>query len=304
MLVTGVILQCGTSTESDRMRTPTTHRVDETLCVVVTIRQRWLGGDLKRLRLETGLTVQQVAIRIQVSESTVQRIERGDTPPKERVLHSLLELYGPDSRRAAVLIDLWHKARSRGWWLPYNDFAGVFVDLEDSAASIRSWQTNLVPGLLQTEEYARATIEAVLPDSPDNPRRVEFRVLRRTRFNQRPDPPDLHAILDEAVIRRQVGGLEVWRDQVGYLKKMAERPNITIQIVPFARGEHVGMVGPRVLLGFSNEDYPDVAYVETPAGDLYPEDELSLARFDNEWGRIAKAALTSEESAGMLADLL
>jgi hypothetical protein len=161
-----------------------------------------------------------------------------------------------------------------------------------------------VPGLLQTERYARAMIEAIHLDQENNQRRLEARVLRRVRFANRENPPGLHAILDESVLRRQVGEPVVMREQIAYLAAMAELPHVTIQIVPFSYGAYPGVAGPFVLLGFSSEDYPDVAYVESRAGDLYPEGELDLTGFSLDFGRIAEAAITPEESAKLLADLL
>jgi transcriptional regulator with XRE-family HTH domain len=272
---------------------------------MATIRERWLADALKRLRENAGLSTKEVADRIGVSESTIQRVDRGANPPKESVLRALLKQYNAEETQTALLLELRRQAKTPSWWGPYGDIdPGSYADIEDTANKIRSWQTAFIPGLLQTEEYSRATLEAIFPGESDNLRRVQLRLLRRTRFNQRAKPPELHVILDEAVVRRQVGGPEVMRDQIGYLKKMASRPNITVQVVPFAAGEHVGMVGPRVLLSFASRDFPDVAYVETPAGDLYPEDEDDLARFSCEWGRILKVALTPDESVAMLASPL
>lgn len=267
--------------------------------------QRLVGDSLSELREEAKLSVQAVADRIEVSTSTIQRIERGAFLPKEPVLRRLLELYGPDSARAAIILARWHQAKTRGWWAAFSDLLAddAFIAFEQTATTIRTWQPFIVPGLLQTEDYARAMINAMFPGSKDNVRRVELRIGRRIRFNERTPAPQLHVILDEAVIRRPVGGPEIMRDQLGYLKKIAGRPNITLQIIPFTAGEHVGMLGPRVLLGHEGE-HPNVVLVETPAGDLYPEDERSLRRFDDEWEHLRKAARSPEESVEMLADLL
>lgn len=269
-----------------------------------TVRQRRLARDLKHLRETSNLKPEQAADRIGISLSTIQRIERGATLPKAGVLRSMLELYTTDSGARSTLTDLWHQARRRGWWIGYGDILdGTYVGLEDDAASVRSWQALAVPGLLQTEEYSRETLEVFRPGDPENQRRVEARMLRRTRFNRREDPPRLHAILDEAVLRRVVGGPEVTRDQLSYLKAAARRPNITIQVVPFAAGAHPGMAGSFVLLGFTEPEDPEVAYVESRAGDLYPEDELTLAGLNIDFSRIADAALPPDESEALLAEL-
>lgn len=269
-----------------------------------TVRQRRLARDLEQLRENSNLKREQAAARLGISLSTIQRIERGATLPKATVLNSMLDLYTTDTAIRSTLTDLWQQARRRGWWIGYGDILdGTYVGLEDEAATIRSWQALAVPGLLQTEEYARETLEAFRPGDPENQRRVEARMLRRIRFNRLDHPPHLHAILDEAVLRRTVGGVEIIRDQVAHLKAATRRSNITIQVVPFAAGAHPGMAGSFVLLGFDNPEDPEVAYVESRAGDLYPEDEPTLARFNIDFSRIADAALSPQESEEFLAEL-
>lgn len=275
------------------------------LNVMLTVRRWQLAADLKRLREAAGLKPEETAHRLGISLRTLYRAEfPGGTLPKERVLREMLGLYGADPATTARLVELRGEAKQRGWWVAYRDVLDdVYVGLEDAADSIRTWQTLVVPGLLQTEEYARAIVEGVRPGDPDNARRVETRVLRRARFNGRADPPQLHALIDEGVLIRQVGDPEIMRDQISYLKTVSRRPNITIQIVPLRGTAHPGMAGSFVLLGFS--DYSaGVAYVESRAGDLYPEDEPTLAGFSIDWSRIHGAALTPEESVSLLTDLL
>lgn len=273
---------------------------------MATVRQRRLATELKELRNATNLEQREVADRLQVSLSTVQRIERAAFLPKLPVLRAMLVLYGADSARSAMVMDLWQQARQRGWWISYGDvLAGTYVGLEDEATTIRTYEGFVVPGLLQTEEYARSLLEGIRSgDSKRNQRIVEARAVRRTRFNGRDDPPTLHVILGEAALRQQVGGPDIMRDQIFYLKAQTRRPNVTIQIVPFGHGAHPGMSGSFVLLGFAEETDPVVCYVESRAGDLFPEDELLLAGLSATWDRLVDTALTPEESAGMLADLL
>lgn len=280
-------------------------RVSETLCGVVNVRQRRLGNELKRARENAGLTVQEVAARVEVSASTIQRAERGAYIPRDAAFRRILALYGTDSAKTGDLLEMRRQAKIDGWWIGYGDIhAGTYLDLEESANRIRTYETTVVPGLLQTEEYASSLIEAIRPGDRDNPRRVEVRALRRVRFNQRPDPPALHAIVDEAVLRRQVGGRSVMWDQVVYLKAATSRPNVTLQIVPFECGAYAGMVGPFALLDFASEEYPQVPYVETRAGDLYPPDKPTGEGLNIEWSRLSDAALTPDESVRFLADML
>lgn len=260
-----------------------------------------------RLREAAPLDIDQAAERVGVSRSTIHRIERGAYLPKKHVLERMLDLYGAPSDLRALLIEQRHQAKtSTGWWIAYGDvFASTFFELEEEAATIRSFQNSVVPGILQTEAYAKETIEAAWPGDDRNPKRLEARVLRRTRFDNRQNPPTLHVILDEAVLRRQVGGPSVMFDQITHLVKVAARPHVTIQVVPFSAGAHIGTAGPFVLMSFDDAHYPDVAYVETRAGDLYPEDEPTLVSYSADFARLAdEVALSPEDSVGFLSELM
>lgn len=273
-----------------------------------TIRRRTLAAELKLLRERAGLTPAEAAKRLDVSVRTVNRAERhGEVLlPKEAVLRGMLALYGADSATTARLAALRAEAKrhQRGWWVAYRDVLDdTYVRLEEAASQIDTWQPVVVPGLLQTEEYARALIEGIHPGDPDNPRRVEARVMRRTRFNGRQDSATLHAIIDESVLRRQVGDTDMMRDQISYLKTISRRSNVTVQIVPLGAGAHPGFAGPFVRLKF-DEDDSETVYVESRAGELYPEDAPTLAGFNIDWGHIHGVALSPDESAEFLADLL
>lgn len=272
---------------------------------MVNVRQRRLGNELKRARENAGLSVQEVADRVEVSASTIQRAERGAYVPRDAAFRRILALYGTDSAKAGDLLEMRRQAKVDSWWIGYGDIhAGTYLDLEDSANGIRAYETTVVPGLLQTEEYAAALIEAIRPGDRDNSRRVEVRALRRVRFNRRSDPPAFHAIIDEAVLRRKVGGHSAMWDQIAYLKAATARPNITLQVVPFDLGAYAGQLGPFTLLDFASADYPQVPYVETRAGDLYPEDRPTTEGLNIEWGRLSGAALSPDESVKFLAGML
>lgn len=269
-----------------------------------TVRRRRLGAALKKLREATALKPEQVAAELDVDRTTVNRIERGATVPKENILLGMLGLYGADSATSAELRQLRAEAQhnQRGWWLPYKRIADpTFLDMEETATRVRNWENMFVPGLLQTEDYARAIIEGIFPGHPHNPQRIEARVMRRTKFNSR--SALLHALIDENVLHRKVGAPEVMREQIQSLRGAALRPNITIQIVPLSVGVHPGMAGSFVLFDFDDDPLNSV-YVESRAGDLIPEDEPTLAGINIDWGRIHGAALTPEDSATLLAELL
>lgn len=272
--------------------------------VPATIRGLRLASELRDLRREAGLSsTREAAARLDVAERTIQRIENAQTVPRETLLRRMLALYNADSSKTGALLELRREARIGGWWVAYDDvMTGIYVELEQNARKVRSYQASAVPALLQTEEYAAAAVTAVRGDRPDNERILELRGERRNRFNKRAQ--ELHVILDEAVLRRAVGGPEVTLDQVGYLAKMARLPHITMQVVPFVTGAHVGMAGSFVLMDFENTDYPQVIYVETRAGDLYPTGKVIESGFTIDWERLAELALSPEDTAAFLAELI
>ena len=275
-----------------------------TLSVMATVRQRRLGRDLARFRERAGLSQEQAAEQLGWSRPKVGRIEAAKTMPKIADVEALLGLYGADSAEAALLVRLAKDAQQRGWWTAFNDvFTGSFVGLEDEAAEIRTWETQFVPGLLQTEAYARAVISAARPDSPESVhRRVQARMARRTLLG-RDNAPKLHAVIDESVLRRAIGGPEVMNAQFARLAAMTKQPNITLQVLPFAAGAHAGLEGPFVLLSFSDPADPDIPYIESQGGDVYLEAADQVARIRLVWERIVAAAASPEESLAIITDL-
>jgi transcriptional regulator with XRE-family HTH domain len=272
---------------------------------MTTVRKRHLANQLSALRSRAGLSVEVVSARVGVSKSTIQRIERADFLPKEQVMRRMLDLYGADSDQVGALLEMRQQAKQLGWWVHYKDILkGPYVELEEQATRIRCVEPLVVPGLLQTEEYAAASLAGMRGAAADNARRVELRVMRRTKYNTRPDPAELHVIIDEGILHREVGSREIMRDQVGYLRKMADRPHITIQVIPYAAGAHAGISGSFAILSFPDPGFPDVAYVETRVGDLYPEGKPTLDTVEDAWERLTKVALTPEQSARMLTDIL
>jgi transcriptional regulator with XRE-family HTH domain len=269
-----------------------------------TMRQRRLGRELRGLRESAGLSQQQAIGRLGWSRAKLDRIESGVTTPKEVDLGAALDLYGADSDQRARLMQLRRDARQRGWWTAYNDvFSGSYIPLESEATFLRTWQTDLIPGLLQTEDYAREVVSAIRGDGDESiERRVQARMARRTLLGG-DKAPRFHAILSEAVLRQEVGGARVMSRQLSYLWDAARRPNITIQVMPFEAGAHPGMEGSFVLLGFEDEADQDIPYMEGPGGDLYLEAADQTARINLIWDRIRSKALTSDQSSAMLAEL-
>lgn len=273
-----------------------------------TTRGRRLASELRRLREQVArLTIEQAAGQLGWSKSKLSRIETGRTRAKPAEVGIALELYGgTTAEERAELIELARDAQKRGWWRQYPDvFTGAFVGLESGAKRIRKWETQLVPGLLQTGDYARAVIRSGLPDKDeaDVQRRVQGRMMRKELLS-RPAAPSLHVILDEAVLHRPIGGHEVMRGQLREVLATAERPNVTIQVLPFEAGAHAGLEGPFVVLSFPEKVDPDVVYTEVMAGDIYLESADEVARFNLAFERLRNAALDPQESAKLIADVI
>ena len=227
-----------------------------------------LGAQLRHLREAKGLTRAAAGYTIRASESKMSRVELGRVSFKDRDIRDLLMLYGvedPDEREA--LLSLAKEANRPAWWQRYSDILPswfqTYVGLEETATLIRTYEGHLVPGLLQTEDYARAVIFAGLPGEPD----VEVERWLRLRMDRqelisRLDPPRLWAVVDEAALRRPVGGPEVMRAQLEYLITATKQPNVTLQVIPFRAGAHAALGQPFVILRFADPDLADMVYLE------------------------------------------
>ncbi|HEV8650269.1 MAG TPA: helix-turn-helix transcriptional regulator [Actinomycetes bacterium] len=272
-----------------------------------TVRRRRLGVELRRLREEAGLTIEQVAKKLECSDSKVSRIETGQVGAMPRDVRDMLELYGVGGEQRDALIQIAREARLRGWWHAYGDVPVVppYIGLEVAAATINVYGALLVPGLLQTRQYAAAVQRAVHPDLPAEQieRRVELRVARQSILDG-DDPPELRTILDEAVLRRPVGGPTIMVEQFRHLVGMAGRPKVTIQVLPFTVGAHTGVDGPFTILGFSTPTDPDVVHLEHTMGDLYLERPEEITRYALAFRGLRDAALRPDASAAFLTDLL
>ncbi|WP_067477754.1 helix-turn-helix domain-containing protein [Actinomadura hibisca] len=269
-----------------------------------TVRGRRLARELRSLREELGLTLQEVADRLDWSRATVSRLETGQTRPKPDDIAGLLDLYGVPSPDRDALIRLAREAGQRGWWTAYADvFAGSYAALEDEASRIRTWDPQLVHGLLQTEDYARAVITAgrMLPTSYEIERRITARKIRQQVLD-RPTAPQFQMIIDEAVLHRQIGGPGVMAAQLTALAEASARPNVTVQVVPYAAREHAGLDGRFTILSFTNPADPDIAYVEGTMGDVYLESTKEIAKHGDRFDRIEAAALPPEDSAQLISE--
>ncbi len=240
-----------------------------------TVRRLLVGSQLRRLRTERGISREQAGEAIRASEWKIHRLENGQVGYKERDVADLLTLYGvTDPEAAAAFVTMALEANAPGWWYHYSDvlpqWFRAYVDLESAAALIRTYEGQFVPGLLQTEEYMRAVMGgASLDDSAEElEQRVTLR-LSRQRVLTQPEAPRVWAVVDEAALRRPVGGREVMRAQLERLVDAAKLPSVTLQVLPFRAGAHPAMVGAFSVLRFADEELPDVVYVEHLTSALY-----------------------------------
>ena len=271
-----------------------------------TVRRRRLGTELRRLREDAGLTIDRVAKVLECSDSKVSRIENGQVGASPRDVRDMLELYGVDAAQRDALIQFARDARQKGWWHAYGDVPGVpaHVGLEDTAKALRMYAALLVPGLLQTPGYARAILRRLQPGLDDEQldRWVELRIARQSLL-AREERPTLWTILDEAVLRRPVGGPEVMREQLLRLAEAAALPKMTLQVLPFTAGEHAGMDGGFTILGFSTSADSDVVHLDNTTGDLYLENPGEIEQYNQVFSQLRAAALGPDDSIDMIVTL-
>lgn len=262
--------------------------------------------ELRRLREERGLSREQVAERIGASDTSIFRYEKGLTRPKPSDVTVLLEVYGVTGPERDELLQMAKDARKRGWWHRHRRALkpgfDSYIGLEAAASVIRTYESQIIPGLLQTEAYARAIIEATsigdVPTEVDE--RVAVRMSRQELLTRTVDPLRLVAVLDEAVLRRQVGGAATMRGQLGHLTEMSKLANVTIHVIPFATGAHCAMDGKFNLLEFPEPEDPDLVYLEQAASGLVPEDPEEVRRYTLMFGTLVGKALTPAESVAFL----
>ena len=239
-----------------------------------TVQRLVLGSQLRKLRERHGITAEQAAETIRGSHSKISRMEHGRVGFKERDVGDLLTLYGvTDNEERAALLHLAREANTPGWWHAYSDilptWLEAYVGLEAAASILRTYEVQLVPGLLQTEDYARALIrQGSAVTEEDITRRGELRVSRQE-ILRRPDAPQLWAVVDEGALRRPIGSPEIVRKQLQYLIEITDHPSVTLQVLPFQVGAHAAMGGPFTILRFAEPDLADVVYIEQLTSALF-----------------------------------
>jgi transcriptional regulator with XRE-family HTH domain len=258
--------------------------------------------ELRRLREAAGVTIDAVAERLECSSSKISRIETGHSGATPRDVRDMLAVYGVSGPPAEELVQVAREARQKGWWHLYGMvLTTAYVGLEAAASSIRAYEAQVVPGLLQVEDYARAMICKARPDmtQAEVDRRVHVRSARQSLLTQA-DPLNLWVVLDEAVFRRPVGGSAVMRRQVDHLGRMAQMPNVRLQVLPFAAGAHAGMDGSFGILKYEDPGDPDLAFAENAAGGLFLEKDDELQRYNAIFEQLQATALSPEASMAFL----
>jgi transcriptional regulator with XRE-family HTH domain len=275
-----------------------------------TVRRRIVGAQLRRLRESSGVGRREAAAAIGAGEARLSRAESGRTGLDEEDVRQLLELYGihrPEERDA--LLALAREANRPGW---LQEFGGAvpawfrpYVDFEEAAQVIRTYEVQFIPGLLQTEEYARAVIAHGMaePPSEEVDRRVKLR-LRRQRILTAPHPTRLWAVIDEAALWRPIGGADVTRNQLRALLDSARLQNITVQVMPFHVGGHAGEAGAFSILRFPEPELHDIAYVEQLTGAMYLERDDDMDHYGAAMERLCVQSASPEESMDLISKII
>jgi transcriptional regulator with XRE-family HTH domain len=260
-----------------------------------------LGKQLRDLRERAGLTTEDVASHVDCSPSTISRIEGGKVGVRRGVLLQLIDLYRvKEDAHRETLLALARQGKQRGWFARFGDLPATysrFIGLEAAAIEMRDYEPLVVPGLLQTEEYARALVFADPSlDADGVETRVRVRIERQALLT-RSDPLTFIAILDESVIRRMIGGQRIMRDQLKHLVELSRLRNVTIQILPFSGGAYAGMAGSFAILDFN--DTASIVYTEHLSGDIYQESD-DIRRYDVVFENLRAAALSPLESTKLI----
>jgi transcriptional regulator with XRE-family HTH domain len=274
-----------------------------------TVLRIMLGTQLRRLREASGITPDQAGYEIRGSRSKISRIEHGRVGFKERDISDLLTLYGvTDEQLRAGMLALARQANTPGWWAKYGDILPdwfePYLGLESAASLLRNFELQFVHGLLQTQDYARAVTALGQSSSPqDIERRVGLRMQRQELLASH-DPPRVWFVMDEAALRRPVGGRHVMRAQLNHLLEVAALPHVTLQVVPFRRGGHAAAGGSFTILRFAAPDLPDVVYLEQLTSALILDDRSHVDHYMEVMNRLSAEAHTPVATARFLKEVI
>ncbi|QKW07160.1 helix-turn-helix domain-containing protein [Streptomyces sp. NA04227] len=272
-----------------------------------TVRRRRLGQELRRLRELKGLTAEEVAERLLVSQSKISRLENGRRSISQRDVRDLCGVYEvEDTRIVESLMQMAKDSRQQGWWHSFGDIPySVYIGLETDAASLRVYDPQVVPGLLQTRPYAEALIAGALPETAhsDIDKRVQVRLRRQDRISSPDSPLRLWTVLDEATLRRVVGGRSLMREQLEHLVEQSQLPHVTVQVIPFDMGAHPGLNGQYAILEFPDAADSSVVYIEGVTSDLYLEKANDVHKYSVMYEHLRAQALNVDQSRQFIADI-
>ncbi|WP_254803353.1 helix-turn-helix transcriptional regulator [Kitasatospora sp. SUK 42] len=275
-----------------------------------TVRRRMLGAELRRIREGLHLTVDEVATRLGWHQSKVSRLENGRYGLRANEVGILLDVYqvtDPEAREA--LATLAREGKRRVWWQPYSDVISQryasFISFEAEAVAIRNFESSLIPGLLQTPDYARSLIRQLRPEAPAEVVNalVDVRMARQNAALQREEPLKVWAIVDEGAVRRRIGSQGTMAKQLQQLVAASREPNVTLQVVPFTAGAHAGIHGSFAILEFPVRSDLDVVYTEALTSSLYLERDDDVTAYDQAFDRLRAAALDVAPSRRLVAQI-
>ncbi|TYB49097.1 helix-turn-helix domain-containing protein [Actinomadura chibensis] len=275
-----------------------------------TVRRRRLAREMRQLRRTTQRSREDAAAYAGIAPATLSRIEAATHAPKPADIMALCKFYGLDDDQTDALVTLARQSRQRGWWHKYGDVLpkgfDVFVGLEEEAAELRSYQPELITGLLQTPEYMRALVLADLdvPDEVELERRISVRIRRQENLLCGDNPRQVWAIVHEGALRLQVGGPDVMRGQLEHLRDLSRRNCLTLQVLPFTAGAHPGMQTGFYLLGFAHPADPDIAYIEYRTGGVFLEQPDEVRVYEKIFDQLRARAAGPDDARKLIDQIL
>ncbi|WP_423833599.1 helix-turn-helix domain-containing protein [Streptomyces manipurensis] len=273
-----------------------------------TVSRRRLGSELRRLREISGMTTQQVAARLLISQPKISLLENGRRIIKPRDVRDLCGLYGVrDQRRVDDLMQMARESGGQGWWNAYDDIPyGAYIGLETEAAAVRCYEPLVIPGLLQTSAYARAVIAGTIPHATAEQAAThrEVRMRRQDRLRAPGNLLRLWVVLDASALWRVVGSREVMRDQLEHLTHLSAQPHITVQVLPHDVGAHPGVSGQFTLLEFAEATDGSVVYLERFTSDLYLEKRSDVRRYSDMYAHLQAQALSPDGTRSFIEEAI
>ncbi|AJF65684.1 helix-turn-helix domain-containing protein [Streptomyces vietnamensis] len=272
-----------------------------------TVRRRRLGQELRKLREAKNMTAEQVAERLLVSQSKISRLENGRRSISQRDVRDLCGVYEVDDERMVdSLMQMAKDSRQQGWWHAFGDIPySVYIGLETDAESLRMYESQIIPGLLQTPAYAEAVISGAMPES--TPAEIEKRVTVRTRRQERirdeERPLRLWAVIDEGALHRIVGSRQLMVDQLEHLIEQSHLPHVTVQVIPFEMGAHPGISGQYSILEFPDTSDSSVVYIEGVTSDLYLEKAQDVGKYSVMYEHLRAQALNVDQTREFIAKM-